>query len=359
MSTPTTTADAEPEPASGTDATPAIDVRELTHQYPSAKKRSRNGAGTDKGEAASAALALDHVSFSVAPGEVFGFLGPNGSGKTTLFRTLATMLRPTSGKAMIVGDDVLATPDLVRRHLGVVFQSPSLDGKLTARENMVHQGHLYGLSGADLNKRIDRLLAVFSLDARSHDFAERFSGGMKRRLELAKALLHEPRVLLLDEPSTGLDAGARADLWKHLENLRQERGITIALTTHMMDEAERCDRLAVMHHGKIAAIQTPHALKSMIGKQVVWVDANGSITHSSTRISVHVLADRLKSRFGPWPVGGEPTVIRGRIRFEKDDAPAMVSRVYEEMRDQIDTLSIGTPTLEDAYLHLTGHTLYE
>ncbi|HUR38220.1 MAG TPA: ABC transporter ATP-binding protein, partial [Planctomycetota bacterium] len=213
-------------------------------------------------------LALDGVSFSVRKGEVFGLLGPNGGGKTTLFKILSTALRPTSGSARIEGVDV--RDDAVRRRIGVVFQAPGLDQKLTVAENLLHQGHLYGLRGAALRRRIDEELGRFKLSDRARDRVEKLSGGLQRRVELAKALLHQPEILLLDEPSTGLDPGARRDLWDALRSLK---GVTVLLTTHLLEEAERCDRLAILHKGKLVALGAPLDLRGEIGGDVVTIRA--------------------------------------------------------------------------------------
>ena len=189
--------------------------------------------------------ALNGVSFDVRPAELFGLLGPNGSGKTTLFRILSTLMVPVSGRATILGFDVARDPNGLRRRIGVVFQAQSIDVKLTAAENLTHQGHLYGLHGATLKARIHEMLSRVGLVDRADEKAETFSGGMQRRLELAKGLLHHPSVLLLDEPTTGLDPGARRDLWQYLAILRDEEKVTVIVTTHLMEEAERCDRLAI------------------------------------------------------------------------------------------------------------------
>ena len=206
---------------------PAVSVEGLTHRYGDRE-------------------ALRGVSFAVPPGEIFGLLGPNGGGKTTLFRILSTALVPTSGQARIFGQDVIAQPALVRQQIGIVFQSPSLDKKLTAAENLRHHGHLYGLRGRVLRARTDEMLARVGLSDRAGDRVERLSGGLQRRVELAKGLLPQPRMLLMDEPSTGLDPGARRDLWDYLTQLRDRDGLTILLTTHLMDEADRCDRVAIL-----------------------------------------------------------------------------------------------------------------
>src|SRR5271156_1146542 len=211
-------------------AEPVISVENLVHRY---ENRT----------------ALNGVSFDVRPAELFGLLGPNGSGKTTLFRILSTLMIPGGGRATIMGFDVARDPNGLRRHIGVVFQAQSIDVKLTAAENLWHQGHLYGLRGAALKTRINEMLERVGLADRAREKAETFSGGMQRRLELAKGLLHRPSVLLLDEPTTGLDPGARRDLWQYLQILRDEERVTVIVTTHLMEEAERCGRLAILNQG--------------------------------------------------------------------------------------------------------------
>ena len=206
------------------------------------------------------------------PAEIFGLLGPNGSGKTTMFRLLSTLMLPSAGHAIIMGHDAATDPAGVRRHIGVVFQAQSVDGKLSAEENLRHIGHLYGLRGAALKARAGEMLRRVGLADRAKDRVETFSGGMQRRLELAKGLLHRPSVLLLDEPTTGLDPGARRDLWQYLQILRDQERVTILVTTHLMEEAERCDRLAILSHGNLVALGTPAELKQEIGGDVILLD---------------------------------------------------------------------------------------
>ncbi len=246
-------ADAAPE-VTHASVTPVISVENLVHRY---GDRS----------------ALNGVSFDVRPAELFGLLGPNGSGKTTLFRILSTLMLPTAGRATIMGCDAAQEPARLRRQIGVVFQAQSVDLKLTAYENLWHQGHLYGLQGAALKKRIQEILSRVGLADRAKELVETFSGGMQRRIELAKGLLHHPGVLLLDEPTTGLDPGARRDLWQYLQMLRDEEHVSVLVTTHLMEEAERCDRLAIMNEGNLVALGTPAELKSEIGGDVILLDA--------------------------------------------------------------------------------------
>src|SRR5438270_5204645 len=231
--------------------------------------------------------ALNGVSFDVRPAELFGLLGPNGSGKTTLFRILSTLMLPTAGRATILGCDAVQEPARLRRQIGVVFQAQSIDLKLTAYENLWHQGHLYGLRGATLKKRIEEILSRVGLADRAQELVETFSGGMQRRIELAKGLLHHPGVLLLDEPTTGLDPGARRDLWQYLATLRDEEHVTVIVTTHLMEEAERCDRLAILNEGNLVALGTPAELKREIGGDVILIEA----------YNPESLADRIRIRF--------------------------------------------------------------
>ncbi|MCC7193095.1 MAG: ATP-binding cassette domain-containing protein [Phycisphaeraceae bacterium] len=326
----------------------AVRVINLTHTYPPASgRRARRPSASSTGN--SSRPALGGVSLSIHPGEFFGILGPNGGGKTTLFRILSTMLRPTSGEVRIFGFDALTSPALAREHLGVVFQNPSLDLKLSAEENLRHQGHLYGLLGADLTRRIDAALSGVNLHDLKNDRVETFSGGMRRRVELAKALLHHPRLLLLDEPATGLDPNARRDVWSLLDGLRS-RGVTVALTTHLMDEAERCDRLAILSRGKLVAIDTPSNLKARIGGDVVLIEPESDQ-------AADALAQAIREKFGPWTEKAAPSVVDGRIRFERSDGAALIASVAAVFAGRIRALTVGRPTLEDVFLHLTGEAL--
>ncbi len=287
-------------------------------------------------------IALDGVSFEVRAGEIFGLLGPNGSGKTTMFRILSTLMLPSGGRAMICGLDVAKNPNRVRREIGVVFQAPSIDVKLTAEENLRHIGHLYGLRGAALNERVKEMLGRVALSDRAHDNAETFSGGMQRRLEIAKGLLHRPSVLLLDEPTTGLDPGARRDLWQYLNTLR-EQGITIIVTTHLMEEAERCDRLAILSEGHLVALGTPTELKHEIGGDVILLEANDP----------NSLAQRIRQRYGI-----EASVLDNKVRLEREGGHRFVTDVVEAFPGEIDAISISKPTLEDVFIHRTGHRFW-
>jgi ABC-2 type transport system ATP-binding protein len=287
--------------------------------------------------------ALDGISFDARSAELFGLLGPNGSGKTTLFRILSTLMIPTSGRATILGFDVARDANAERRHIGVVFQAQSIDVKLTAAENLWHQGHLYGLRGATLKGRIEEMLGRVGLADRAGEKAETFSGGMQRRLELAKGLLHHPSVLLLDEPTTGLDPGARRDLWQYLGILRDEEKVTVLVTTHLMEEAERCDRLAILNEGKVVALGTPNELKQEIGGDVIVLDARDPES----------LASRVRQRFHI-----EAQVLQGKVRLEREQGHRFLTEVVEAFPGEIDTVSVSKPTLEDVFIRRTGHRFW-
>ncbi|HWR35085.1 MAG TPA: ATP-binding cassette domain-containing protein [Clostridia bacterium] len=287
--------------------------------------------------------ALDGVSFDVRHAEIFGLLGPNGSGKTTMFRILSTLMLPTGGRAIIQGHDVAADPTGVRREIGVVFQAQSIDVKLSAEENLTHIGHLYGLRGNALRHRVGEMLGRVGLLDRAKERAETFSGGMQRRLELAKGLLHHPSVLLLDEPTTGLDPGARRDLWQYLNILREQEHVTVLVTTHLMEEAERCDRLAILSQGKLVGMGTPAELKSEIGGDVIVLEAR----------EPEALAQRIQARYGI-----PATVVGDKIRIEREGGHRFVTDVVEAFPGEIDAVSISKPTLEDVFIHRTGHRFW-
>jgi ABC-2 type transport system ATP-binding protein len=306
----------------------AVEVRDLTRSY---------------GER----LALGGVSFEVREGEIFGLLGPNGGGKTTLLRILSTLLPPSSGRATVFSLDVGRDARAVRRRIGVVFQSKHVDGKLTLAENLRHQGHLYGLRGGELKERIQQSLVRFGLSDRAGELVETLSGGLRRRLELAKGLLHRPRLLLLDEPTTGLDPGARRDLWDYLSRLRSQRGddtLTVILSTHLLDEAERCDRLAILHQGRIVASGEPDALKKEIGADVILIETR----------SPESLQEQLKRRFAV-----EASILGGKVRFEHPRGHAFVPQLVEAFPGEIQSVTVSKPTLEDVFLHRTGHQFWE
>lgn len=307
-------------------ADPAIEVNDLVFRY---------GDRT----------ALDKVSFSVERGEIFGLLGPNGGGKTTLFRILSTLLSPDAGSAKVAGFDVAAQPLDVRKSIGVVFQNQSLDRRLTALENLVHQGHLYGLRGAALDARIDSLLQRLGLEDRRNDVVDTLSGGLKRRVELAKGLIHNPALLLLDEPSTGVDPGARLDFWEYLQLLRRHEGITVLLTTHLLEEADKCDRLAILNKGSLVAEGTPRGLKQQIGGDVVVI---------LTSRDSNKLSGEISQQFEL-----ESTIVNGSVRFEHPKGAELVARLMQALPDQIDSVTVSHPTLEDVFIQMTGHRFGE
>ncbi len=288
--------------------------------------------------------ALNGVSFDVREGEIFGLLGPNGGGKTTLLQILCTLLPPSSGRATIFGLDVAQEPQRVRRRIGVVFQSRNVDGKLTSEENLWHQGHLYGMRGQKLKERIQQLLELFGLADRKKDLVETLSGGMRRRLELAKGLLHYPGLLLLDEPSAGLDPGARRSLWQYLSLLRSQDSVTILLTTHLLEEAERCDRLAILHQGQLVATGSPDALKKEIGGEVVVLEALNPTT----------LAEQIRKQLSI-----EASVVGGKVRFEHPRGHELIPQLVETFPGEIHSARVSQPTLEDVFLRRTGHPFWE
>lgn len=288
-------------------------------------------------------MALNDVSFEIPRGEIFGFLGPNGGGKTTMFKILSTLIRSSEGKAEVCGFDVRTSPAEVRKHIGVVFQSPSLDQKLTVKENLHFQGILYGLHGHELMRRIDEILSHLNLADRAHDEVEKLSGGQQRKVEVGKGLLHYPDVLILDEPSTGLDPGAIIDLWQYLRELNHSRGTTVVVTTHILVEAEYCRRLAILDRGNLVALGTPDELKREIGGDVVSVIANDP--ENIQRL--------MKEKFG-----NNISIVDKTIRMERENAHRFVPQLIEAFPGQIESVSISKPTLEDVFIHRTGHRLW-
>jgi ABC-2 type transport system ATP-binding protein len=288
--------------------------------------------------------ALNGISFEVRPAELFGLLGPNGSGKTTLFRILSTLMIPTAGRAIVMGCDAAQDAASLRRQIGVVFQAQSFDPKLTAYENLWHQGHLYGLRGRALKMRISEILTRVGLADRAKERVETFSGGMQRRIELGKGLLHHPGVLLLDEPTTGLDPGARRDLWQYLQVLRDEEQVSVLVTTHLMEEAERCDRLAILNEGNLVALGTPAELKNEIGGDIILLDAARDADS---------LAEQIRIRFHV-----ESTVLGDQVRIERKDGHHFVPDVVEAFPGEIQAISVSKPSLEDVFIHRTGHKFW-
>jgi ABC-2 type transport system ATP-binding protein len=304
---------------------PAIRVRNISHSYGQRQ-------------------ALADVSFEIQPGEIFIFLGPNGGGKSTLFRLLSTLLPLQSGEAEILGFNLRRQIAAIRERIGVVFQSPSVDRKLTVAENLLHQGHLYGLSGAELDRRRQAMLERFRLTDRLRDRVETLSGGLRRRVELAKGLLHHPRLLLLDEPSTGLDPSARSDMWEYLRQLRDQDGVTIVLTTHLLEEADKADRIAILDRGQLVAIDSPDALRSTVGGDAITIQ---------TADAQH-MADGIHQRFAL-----SAGVVEGNVRLEIPNGHEWIARLVEAFPGEIEAITLGKPTLEDVFIARTGHRLEE
>jgi ABC-2 type transport system ATP-binding protein len=300
-----------------------IDVQNLTHRY------------GDR-------VALSNISFEVKKGEIFGLLGPNGGGKSTLFRILSTMMVPTEGRAILAGHDVVREPAAVRRRIGVVFQTQSLDKALTVEENLRAQGHLHGLSGAVLRERMEGAMKRLGIDDRRKDLVETLSGGLRRRVEIAKALLHRPEVLLMDEASTGLDPAARRDLSRHVEDLRQSEGVTILLTTHILEEADRCDRLVLLHKGDIVAQGSPDALRSAIGGDVVVLESPDP----------EALASSIRERFRL-----QTSVREGEVRVEIQNGHRFIAEVVEAFPGSVTSVGLHKPTLEDVFVSKTGASI--
>ncbi|MEO0067515.1 MAG: ATP-binding cassette domain-containing protein [candidate division WOR-3 bacterium] len=287
-------------------------------------------------------VAVDHISFSVENGEIFGFLGPNGAGKTTTVRMLCTLTKPSSGRARVAGCDIIKEENRVRRAIGIIFQDPSLDDRLTARENLRFHALIYKVPKTELKGRIERALEWMELSSRADTIVRNFSGGMKRRLEIARALLHTPRVLFLDEPTLGLDPQTRNRIWERLLELRQEHKMTLFLTTHYMDEAEYCDRIAIIDHGKIIALDTPANLKAqMKGDQVFLstVDNQRAVLEIEERYGIKAQSDRDK------------------VWFQVPDGALFVPKLVRELTVAVLSVSVRQPTLDDVFLKLTGREI--
>ena len=296
--------------------------------------------------------AVDAVSFDIRKGEIFGLLGPNGAGKTTTISILSTLLKPTAGRAQVGGIDIGKDQDGVRKSIGVVFQDQSLDEELTAWENMDFHGRLYRIPKGLRDERIQELLQLVELDERRDSLVKTFSGGMRRRLEIARGLLHEPSVLFLDEPTLGLDPQTRNHLWTYIQTLNRTKGITIILTTHYMDEADHlCDRIAIIDHGAIIALDTPEALKSQVGDDVVTVTSPDS---------ERIKADITREPSIPWISGAQQHDGKVTIRMQSaEEHVAELIRSFGEQGYGITSVSIHKPTLEDVFLHFTGKTIRE
>ncbi len=286
--------------------------------------------------------AVKGICFDVYPGEIFGFLGPNGAGKSTTINMLCTLLKPTAGTATIAGSDISREPGRVRAAIGLVFQDPSLDDQLTADENLRFHAAVYGLSASVSKLRRGAMLKMVDLSDRKHHLVRTFSGGMKRRLEIARSLLHDPRVLFLDEPTVGLDPQTRLHLWTYLLTLRQQKQVTMFLTTQHLDEAEYCDRIAIIDRGEIVALDTPDRLKDLVGGDVI------RLTTSDNTLA----AQQIKGQFGV-----EPRQERGELVFEIAGGEELVPRLVEQVTVRIASVSVRRPTLDDVFIKLTGREI--
>lgn len=299
---------------------PAVDIEGVTHRY-----------GTHQ--------ALCGVTLQVAPGTLYGLLGPNGSGKTTLFRILTTLMPPTEGEASVFGVNTTQQPAAVRNRLGVVFQDEALDENLTVRENLRFQGALYGQHGSALQARIEELLERLEVADRADDRVSDLSGGLRRRVDLARGLLHRPDLLLLDEPTSGLDPAARRTFWAAIQRLRDTEGTTLLVATHLMEEAERCDRVGILADGALVADGAPDALKAELGDETLWLETDAPA----------VLRDRIDAQFGV------PTRIVGRwVQVAPPDPPALLPALYEALGDCIRSATVRVPTLEDVFMVHAG-----
>jgi ABC-2 type transport system ATP-binding protein len=286
--------------------------------------------------------AVRGVNFEVAAGEVFGFLGPNGAGKTTTINMLCTLVKPTSGSATVAGHDVVRERDDVRRHIGLVFQDPTLDTYLTAAQNLKLHAELYGIQRDLVGPRMRQVLTMVGLWERKDAVAGTFSGGMRRRLEIARGLMHSPRVLFLDEPTIGLDPQTRRSIWNYIRELKESEEITIFMTTHYMDEAEWCDRIAIMDHGEIVALDAPATLKAGVGTDRIMIHTDDN------EAAIAELAQRF---------GIEAQIAEGAVTFGVPAGEEFVPRLFSELDVPIQTVSVSRPTLDDVFMSYTGTTI--
>lgn len=312
-----------------------------TSDFASAPRLAIEGLRVRRGER----WVLTDVSFEVSPSEVFGILGPNGAGKTTVFHVLTGLLAPEAGRIRLDGAEIQPGDRAFRSRIGVVFQAPALDPRLTARENLTLAARLYDVPRETARERIRDLLQRAELEARADEPIERFSGGMRRRVELARALVHDPPILILDEPTTGLDEGAFRRTWDHLLSLRRERGLTLLLTTHRPEEAERCDRLAILDRGRIVACDTPDRLRARVSGDLLLIEA----------ADPHEVAAVVSERFQV-----DARVLDGKVVLERPRGHELVPRVVESFPEgSLRSVSMRRPGLGEAFLELTGHELAE
>lgn len=289
-------------------------------------------------------IAVDHISFEVKKGEIFGFLGPNGAGKSTTINILSTILPPTEGTAIINNFDVLRQKNETRKSIGLVFQDPSLDDRLTAEENLRFHARLYGVPNDEFKKREEEVLRLVDLWERRKEIIKNFSGGMKRRLEIARGLIHYPAVLFLDEPTIGLDPQTRSHLWNYILKLKNEKEMTIFMTTHYMNEAENCNRIAIIDHGKIIALDTPDNLKIKVGGDIIRMKSDDQA----------LLKKELEKRYN-LKVWEENDVLR----IEVANGDQFLPRLFNELTSKINSIELRKPTLDDVFLHFTGHAIRE
>jgi ABC-2 type transport system ATP-binding protein len=295
-------------------------------------------------------VAVDGVSFSVNEDEIFGFLGPNGAGKTTTINMLCTLLRPDGGSAKVNGFDIVDQQAEVRQSIGLIFQDPSLDEQLTGRENLRFHAMMYDLTRETFQERADDLLEMVDLSAKADELVRTYSGGMKRRLEIARGLLHHPKVLFLDEPTLGLDPQTRRHIWDYLRKLRAQKGVTMFMTTHYMDEAENCDRIAIIDHGEIVSLDAPEKLKGLVGGDIVTVRTsdNESAREKLTEF------ENISVRSGP----------EGQLIVETQSGDQFIPRMMTAFTNggspvEVRSVNLRRPTLEDVFIKLTGHTIRE
>ncbi|HIH69491.1 ATP-binding cassette domain-containing protein [Methermicoccus shengliensis] len=293
-------------------------------------------------------VAVDHISFSVKSGEIFGLLGPNGAGKTTTINMLSTLLNPSSGYAEVAGFDITTNRDDVRRNIGIVFQEPALDDKLTGRENLEFHAMMYGLDKEERRKRIENALELVELTDKADILVENYSGGMKRRLEIARGLIHEPKVLFLDEPTLGLDAQTRRHIWEYIRELNKKSGVTLILTTHYMEEADYlCDRIAIIDHGKIIAMDTPQRLKDVLGGDVISVEVEADIDK---------LMDHLRGLSWIKAMKRHDEVLDLTVEKGEKRIPELISTA-QKVGVSIASINLHEPSLEDVFIHFTGKNI--